>query len=87
MRRHAGIRFLFLRNRADTSTTTGRLIRTIIAGFAEYEREIISERIRAGDARARYGQGLEASKASRGSGISVESPYPWATQLLRPRAK
>jgi putative DNA-invertase from lambdoid prophage Rac len=28
-------------------------LRTILAGFAEYEREVISERIRAGIARAR----------------------------------
>src|SRR5262249_13536468 len=51
--RDAGVRFVSLRDGVDTSTATGRLMRTIIAGFAEYEREVISERIRAGIARAR----------------------------------
>ena len=32
---------------------SGRLFRTILAGFAEYEREVISERIRAGVVRAK----------------------------------
>ena len=49
----AGVRFVSLRDGVDTSTATGRLMRTIIAGFAEYEREVISERIRAGIGRAR----------------------------------
>lgn len=51
---HAGgVRFVSLRDGVDTSTASGRLLRTILAGFAEYEREVISDRIRAGIARAK----------------------------------
>jgi len=49
----AGVRFVSLRDGVDTSSASGRLLRTILAGFAEYEREVISERIRAGIARAK----------------------------------
>lgn len=48
----AGVRFVSLRDGVDTSSASGRLLRTILAGFAEYEREVISERIKAGTARA-----------------------------------
>ena len=34
-------------------SAAGRLLRTILAAFAEYERELISERIRAGIKKAR----------------------------------
>jgi DNA invertase Pin-like site-specific DNA recombinase len=51
--RDAGVRFVSLRDAVDTSTASGRLFRTIIAGFAEYEREVISDRIRSGIVRAR----------------------------------
>ncbi len=36
-----------------TLAASVRLFRTILAGFAEYEREVISERIRAGVVRAK----------------------------------
>lgn len=49
----AGVRFVSLRDGVDTSSASGRLLRTILAGFAEYEREVISERIRAGIAKAK----------------------------------
>ncbi|KKM43850.1 hypothetical protein LCGC14_1562330 [marine sediment metagenome] len=48
-----GVIFATVRDGIDTSTTSGRLMRTILAGFAEYEREVISERVRAGIARAK----------------------------------
>ena len=35
------------------STASGRLFRTILAGFAEYEHEVISERIKAGVVKAK----------------------------------
>jgi DNA invertase Pin-like site-specific DNA recombinase len=34
----AGVRFVSVRDAVDTSTASGRLLRTILAGFAEYER-------------------------------------------------
>ena len=49
----AGVRFVSLRDGVDTSAASGRLLRTILAGFAEYAREVISDRIRAGIARAK----------------------------------
>jgi DNA invertase Pin-like site-specific DNA recombinase len=51
--REAGVRFVSLRDGVDTSSATGRLMRTVVAGFAEYEHEVTSERIRAGIVRAR----------------------------------
>lgn len=49
----ANVRFVSLRDGVDTSSASGRLLRTILAGFAEYEHEVISERIRAGVAKAK----------------------------------
>jgi DNA invertase Pin-like site-specific DNA recombinase len=49
----AGVRFVSVRDAVDTSTASGRLLRTILAGFAEYEREVISERVKAGIRRAK----------------------------------
>lgn len=48
-----GVGFVSVRDGIDASTASGRLMRTILAGFAEYEREVISERVRAGIDRAR----------------------------------
>ena len=47
-----GVGFVSVKDGIDASTASGRLMRTILAGFAEYEREVISERVRAGIARA-----------------------------------
>jgi len=48
-----GVTFISLRDGFDASSPTGRLLRTILAAFAEYEREVLSERIRAGIAKAK----------------------------------
>lgn len=42
------VQLISIRDGFDASSPTGRLLRTILAGFAEYEREVIGERIRAG---------------------------------------
>jgi DNA invertase Pin-like site-specific DNA recombinase len=47
-----GVEFVSVQDGVDASSATGRLMRTILAAFAEYEREVISERIRAGVKRA-----------------------------------
>jgi Site-specific recombinases, DNA invertase Pin homologs len=47
------IRFVSVRDGIDSTSAAGRLLRTILAGFAEYEHEVISERIQAGIARAK----------------------------------
>jgi DNA invertase Pin-like site-specific DNA recombinase len=49
----AGVEFVSVRDGVDASSATGRLMRTILSAFAEYEREVISERIRAGVKRAK----------------------------------
>jgi DNA invertase Pin-like site-specific DNA recombinase len=49
----SGVELVSIRDSFDARSATGRLLRTILAGFAEYEREVISERIRAGIAAAK----------------------------------
>ena len=49
----AGVRFVSVRDGIDATSAAGRLLRTMLAGFAEYEREIIGERITAGVRRAK----------------------------------
>ena len=48
-----GVGFVSVRDGIDISTASGRLFRTILAGFAEYEHEVISERIKAGVVKAK----------------------------------
>lgn len=48
-----GVGFVSVRDGIDSTSAAGRLLRTILAGFAEYEHEVISERIHAGIARAK----------------------------------
>lgn len=43
-----GIDFLSYQENVDTSSSAGKVLFTIIAAFAEFEREIIRERVRAG---------------------------------------
>lgn len=43
-----GIEFVSLHDRCDTSTAQGRLMFGIMASLAEFERELIRERVRAG---------------------------------------
>jgi len=48
-----GVQFVSLRENIDMTTPTGRLMAHLIGAFAEFEREIIRERVRAGIATAR----------------------------------
>ncbi|MGH9918601.1 MAG: recombinase family protein [Nitrososphaerales archaeon] len=49
----AGVRVIVVDQGIDTSTSSGRLQRNMLAALAEFERELILERTRAGVARAR----------------------------------
>lgn len=49
----AGVEFVSLRDGVDASTAAGRMFRHMLVGFAQYEREVLSERVRAGIQRAR----------------------------------
>lgn len=51
--RQLGIDFISYQENIDTSTPTGKVMFTMISAFAEFEREIIRERVKAGLARAR----------------------------------
>lgn len=48
-----GVQFISLTEDIDTTTPQGRLFYTIVAGFAEYEREVIRERVKSGLANAK----------------------------------
>ncbi len=48
MFREKGVEFISLNDNIDTTTIHGRLIFNIFASFAEFERELISERTKAG---------------------------------------
>lgn len=48
-----GVGLVFVEEGIDTSTPTGRLMRTLLAAFAEFERDLISERTRIGMAEAK----------------------------------
>ena len=50
---HLGIDFVSYDNQLDTSTPSGKLVFNIIGAVAEFERDIIRERVRAGLANAR----------------------------------
>ena len=51
--RHFGIDFISLTEQIDTSSPMGKAMFTMISAIAEFERSLISERVRAGIARSR----------------------------------
>jgi DNA invertase Pin-like site-specific DNA recombinase len=50
---HSGVGFACLTQPIDTTSPTGRLLLTILAAVAEFERSLIAERVREGMAHAR----------------------------------
>ena len=59
-----GLTLVFAKENIDTSTASGKLFRTLLAAFAEFERDTIRDRVMAG----RYGS------ADRGSGWASGMP-------------
>ena len=51
---HLGIGFISLREQLDLTSPTGRVMFAVIGAMAEFEREIIRERVEAGLRRAKY---------------------------------
>ncbi len=50
---HLGVDFISLHEQIDTSSPMGKAMFTIIGAMAEFEREIIRERVRSGLAKAK----------------------------------
>jgi DNA invertase Pin-like site-specific DNA recombinase len=69
-----GIHFVSLKENIDTSNATGKLIFNIFASLAEFERDIISERTRAGleAARARGNFGGRPKKADENIKLALK---------------
>ena len=78
-----GIRFTSLTEAIDTTTASGKLYFHIIAAFAEYEREGIRERTRAGvaAARARGRKGGRKHKLSPAQRTMVINAYHTQTPI------
>jgi DNA invertase Pin-like site-specific DNA recombinase len=51
--RHLGVDFISITEQIDTSSPMGKAMFTVIPAIAEFERSLISERVRAGIAKAR----------------------------------
>ena len=66
--KNLGVTFVSIQDGIDTSTATGRFTFNIFASLAEFEREIISERTKAGLAAAR----ARGRKGGRPPGFSKE---------------
>ncbi|MEM6734680.1 MAG: recombinase family protein [Bacteroidota bacterium] len=64
-----GVEFISLNDNIDTSTSQGRLMFNLFASFSEFERELISERTKAGLENAR----AHGRKGGRKPGLSKKS--------------
>jgi DNA invertase Pin-like site-specific DNA recombinase len=53
--RHLGVNFISITEQIDTASPMGKAMFTVISAIAEFERSLISERVRAGIAKARAG--------------------------------
>ena len=72
------VQFVSLNDNIDTTTAQGRLMFNLFASFAEFERELISERTKAGLENARS----KGRKGGRRPGLSKESQKK-AWKILR----
>ena len=74
----AGAKFRSLTESIDTSGPAGRMLMQMLGSFAEFERELIRERTRAGLHEARA-QGRKSSPSKR-----RRSSKPWRPGVRRP---
>ena len=72
--RDLGVDFISHTQAIDTTTPMGRLFFHVIGFFAEFEREVIVERVRAGLANARQGQAARPPRARPRRAGSRRSP-------------
>jgi DNA invertase Pin-like site-specific DNA recombinase len=83
---HLGVGFVSLTEALDLTTPAGRAMAGLLAVFAEFEREILRERVRAGLAHARSQR--QASGPSPYGGSSIRSgpqTPPYRPQQIRNR--
>lgn len=66
-----GVDFISYQENIDTTTPQGELIFTVMASLAQFERALISERVKAGMARAKA-QGKRISRAPLGAEIQAQ---------------
>jgi len=69
--RENDISFISVTDNIDTTTATGQLIFTVFAAFAEFERNLISERTKSG---------LDAIRAK---GTKLGKPFKWNKEQIR----
>ena len=83
-----GIDFISHTQSIDTTTAMGRLFFHVIGSFAEFEREIIVERVRAGLANARAkGKRLGRSVADPSAGARIAALRPDGLSLRQIAAR
>jgi len=63
--RHLGVDFISITEQIDTSSPMGKAMFTVISAIAEFERSLISERVRSGIAKARA-QGKQHGRPKTG---------------------
>lgn len=76
-----GVDFVSINDQIDTTSSQGRLMFNIFASFAEFERELISERTKAGLANARR----HGRKGGRKPGLSKQAKIKAWAALRRSR--
>ena len=72
-----GVDFKSYREQFDTSTALGRLLRNLLASLAEFELEIIQERVKAGmDGARRQGKRIGRPKVTERRGFEKRFGAP-----------
>lgn len=78
-----GVHFAIQRMHLDTASEEGELFYTILAGFAQFERRIISRRTREGLANAKR-RGIKLGRRPALSPTTVREAHDWMSQTRLP---